>query len=170
MSALATWGPFLALPLLALAGVLVWDSPQMRVARERRARRRVERRAAQAAAVPEAPVPNAELLRATLAAVEASAGDWDQGTWAMRSACGTAGCFALHAIRIARPDAEPWFREGFDATAYVRVDGMTLDIPEFAQRLLGLSPSQADRLFAPRNTRADLRRLVAELAGGGRDA
>lgn len=82
---------------------------------------------------------------------------WWQGTWKTHLAragfstvqveqCGTAACFAgWAAILDGEAERNPWE-----------------SIADQARRVLGLTFSQADRLFAAYNSREDLHRLVEE--------
>ena len=109
--------------------------------------------------------PNVSLLQRTLAHIEDNPLQWRQLDWR----CGTAGCFAHHAVVIGRgtlwqskqnPDS-PYVtavsNDGGDA-----ICGRT-HIADRARRLLGLDSAAATDLFAPENTLNDLRRIVGDL-------
>lgn len=109
---------------------------------------------------------NTELLLKTMAHIEAHLDQWDQGTWAMRTDCGTAGCFAGTACLLAG------YQFDFSKAAYWTCDGtVTAElttgerISTKAKELLGLDAFQAEQLFAPSNTLLQLRQIVSELTG-----
>jgi hypothetical protein len=119
--------------------------------------------------------PNVPLLRKTLAHIEANPDQWDQSSWI--NECGTAFCFAGHAVRlhggriVESNDDEayvvPPLGEEIKDTGgwWVREVGGTpaVYIQEYAQELLGLDYQQGQRLFDALNYLHDLRRIVAEL-------
>lgn len=116
---------------------------------------------------------NAKLLTKTLDFVEANPGLWDQGTFR----CGTTGCFAWHAALlagakpfpdssfayvIAEDDDDP--REIVNSRAWHRKHRYdVVHVAQRAERVLGLSTSQAIRLFYVSNTLDDLRDAVIRL-------
>lgn len=115
-------------------------------------------------------MPNEDLLQLTLDHITANPREWDQTQYAAQTECGTAGCFALWAIRLARPDAEPvWTSShGFRRTAtWVELGGGDMHcIPELAADLLGIDSRSADALFDECNSLADLTEYVSMLVGG----
>ncbi len=126
-------------------------------------------------APPEPKRPNVPLLRQTLAHIEDHPAKWDQSTWA--NDCGTAYCFAGHAVRLhggrivenSEEDVYVIPPAGEDLTGYAvewvqEIGGeRTAYIQEYASELLGLTFRQGMRLFAGINTLPDLRRIVGEL-------
>jgi hypothetical protein len=123
---------------------------------------------------------NTGLLRRTLAHIEQHPDEWNQGTWATRSGCRTAYCFAGWAVVLSGYEAR--FHDDVDISRdhdyadYVQtpdarlceLSGVPYDdnwvtINDAARGLLGLSESQADRLFTGVNGLAELRKIVAGL-------
>lgn len=114
--------------------------------------------------------PNVRLLRATLAHIEANP-DQLNSEWYRYT---TGKCFGGHAIELAggrwvvddpeEPLGEFLHPEPDDDPAAVL--HMVPDDYR-AARVLGLTDEQAAVLFAPDNTLADLRRIVADLVEGG---
>lgn len=119
----------------------------------------------------EAPTtPNADLAYRVLDHIDAHPELWDQSHWG----CGTAACFAGHAIRLS----------GGVIAGDTNTDAEIVDVTDDGDRsMLGEHPAQAagrilglgveysvidgDQrwLFDGRNTREDLGRLVAEIFG-----
>lgn len=126
-----------------------------------------------------ADTPNVDLLRRTLAHIETHPELWDQTRWRTETEnCGTAYCFAGWAATL---DGGQWYSDdpgsacGDDLLAvdedgeYVMAlkDGtLVTDIQARAERILGLTESQAEMLFYSLNTLDDLRGIVAELCEG----
>lgn len=119
--------------------------------------------------------PNVLLLRQTLTHIAAHPGDWKQAEWRCRSGM----CFAGTACHLDggqwayssdnRMFADLLIAEAADDDEDVcprHGDGPVIPANERAQRILGLTDDQADRLFDEDNTLADLRRIVSDLCGG----
>ena len=103
---------------------------------------------------------NKEALRETLAAVKANPDHWHQLQWiTQRPGCGTAYCFAgwRAALDGYTEESRRW------CCAVDPTTGRSVSIPDYAEECLGLTSEQADELFHPFNTLADLERIVAEL-------
>lgn len=117
-------------------------------------------------------MPNGPLLRSTMAYIDANPDEHFQLDYAVKRSCGSAGCFATHAILIRFPDAVIQWRPyegvllvGVEETAhYVEVDGVTHFIATLAEKILGLDDDQADTLFQEDNSRERLREIVDEYA------
>lgn len=123
---------------------------------------------------------NKDLAYQILAKIELIPEEWDQGDYirprheiksGFRTAniCGTAKCFAGWACILT-----PGYKEVIEVDqddpeysyAYIAgPDGLSIDIHDTAERLLGLTEYQSGELFDGGNTMADLRRLIAEYAG-----
>lgn len=116
-----------------------------------------------------APKVNVELLDQVMAQIEAHPDAWDQTFWATQfiddtgNECGTAFCCAGWAVRLARPDLEFVWQGQYAQRVEDPAIGMTGDIEDVAQRLLGITNGEADRLFDERNTLDDLRYQVAKI-------
>jgi len=123
------------------------------------------------------PTLNVELMDKTLDFIEQHPENHYQGAWMRkgvedapavdlpdgRHLCGTAACFAGWAVTLAG--------ETMDIYGYlVESDGTTKrHVENVAAEMLGLDRWSADVLFAARNKRADLRRMVENIKAG-RDA
>lgn len=123
------------------------------------------------------PQPNLELILDTLAAIERDPASWRQGAWAVRTECGTAYCFAGHAVNLSGVEL------GWDRAD--RVYGpLTLESDEFAdvleaavfaadgrfvydhaRHVLGLTSGQAGNLFCPINDLDSLYSICAGILG-----
>ena len=104
-------------------------------------------------------MPNIEMLRRTLRAVQAAdkVGAWNQKEWSSWTGCGTAYCFAGHALLL-----DDW-RLAQDSYDYF-VKGDWRGSAHFAaMEVLDLTCFQAKHLFASDNTLDDLARIVDEL-------
>lgn len=137
--------------------------------------------------------PNVPLLRKTLEHIIAHPGEWDQGEWfidynemvhhyggveslpgmireiwdahaAQGNACGTAACFAGHAIQLAG-NTITTHRSSLNGIRGADID-IDESIPECAQRLLGLDDRQAYDLFAASNGLETLKRHVRDITDG----
>lgn len=100
---------------------------------------------------------NTEELRAVLAHIKAHPKTWNQEHWAWPTPCGTAHCFAGHAV----------VRAGYHIVGQV-AHHPTPGVPDeparrVAKRILGLTDVEADRLFYCYNALEDLERIVEEL-------
>jgi hypothetical protein len=98
---------------------------------------------------------NVPLLCKVLEHIENHPEEWDQKNWKTETACGTAYCFAGHALVMMG-------HEILENKYYAPVDehGTLVDVA--AARELGLTTNQARDLFSPVNSLARLRELVAE--------
>lgn len=87
----------------------------------------------------------------------------NQAVWAKKTSCGTAHCFAGWAVQIARVEPlivdEIFFR-------FQNKSGNFISIGQEAERLLGITSSEADVLFAGDNYFEDLREMVEILDSG----
>lgn len=125
---------------------------------------------------PTAPDLNIELLTKVMEHIEAHPDEHDQSFWAHRSDCGTAFCFAGHAVNMTlRPD-ESLYWEKLDApgvelvgATWIETDPLSQTyqppvlISERAARVLGLTVSEASDLFMATNTHHCLREAVDRL-------
>ena len=119
------------------------------------------------------PTPNVTLARRILEHIEAHPEEWQQNFWAKQllgseASCGTAFCYAGHAVHMAHPDAEFQFYEHdllSEQASDVQIPGVGLRNIKFtAQELLGLSDYSADVMFAASNTLEHLRDYVGQLS------
>lgn len=96
--------------------------------------------------------------------------DWDQGSWAIQrfdedeNVCGTAMCFAGHAV-VEAGHKLVWKPIETRPVTECRVDDGR-DIETAARELLGLSSTQSNMLFSGSNQLKDLRRFVGQLNAG----
>jgi hypothetical protein len=117
---------------------------------------------------------NAQLLERTLENIETNPKTWRQGAYAIQSPdCGTAYCYAGHAVALADPDAVFQFNpSGYGSALAVSVTTGSARSPEvrtisaYAQELLEIDESDAQVLFDAANTLHDLRSMVAALVAG----
>jgi len=111
------------------------------------------------------PTRNAALAWRVLDHIDANPDQWDQEVWISRSpGCGTAACFAGWACLLSGD--QPEFDTKFDSEADVVYANGDVALVQFrAQKLLGVTASEQDDLFALNNTREDLGNLVAEIFG-----
>jgi hypothetical protein len=100
--------------------------------------------------------------------------EWDQTMWARRipNQCGTAFCFAGHAVQMVAQDAAPAWgvenREGIVDNGdidlckawYVQSGDELRLYSEVARELLGLTEVEAGDLFAAWNELGDLHRIL----------
>lgn len=100
---------------------------------------------------------NKDLLRRTMTYIEEHPKEWDQDTWAAKTVCGTAFCFAGHAVRLAGHKIV--FLPGDDTATHI-ADGRMIE--DAAIEELGLRKYQADELFSGGNTLDELRSFVTE--------
>jgi hypothetical protein len=109
---------------------------------------------------------NVDLLERTLAHIEANPDTWDQSMWSKQTECGTAYCFAGHAVALTYPDAQLHFYSD-TVTIYPGTPlAEDVQISETASELLGLDGYESEVLFDANNALDRLRRLVADLAAG----
>jgi len=100
---------------------------------------------------------NVGLLTRTLAYIQDHSEEWRQDTWR----CGSACCFTSHAALLAG-----WEWNSPVPTNVWMVhhkDRRVMPVAVVAQDELGLSDTQADRLFRASNTMEDLVRIVDDL-------
>lgn len=119
--------------------------------------------------------PNVALLRQTLAHIEAHPEQWNQEMWA--NECGTAFCFAGHAVLqagchiLASRETVEWSTIPSEiATAAFPLRGSAPSIRAVAMRLLGLDDGQALTLFCGDNSLDDLERIVDDLCAESAEA
>jgi hypothetical protein len=86
---------------------------------------------------------------------------WYQNDWRMVTDCGTAFCVAGKACDLS---GVQW--AGTNERLISETEFGVWDVQEKAQHLLGLTVSEADRLFKGSNTVEDLRVIVAEIKSG----
>lgn len=119
------------------------------------------------------------LAQQTLAHIQEHSNEWEQGSWR----CGTGMCYAGHALTLAGREwalpepstLQPWKNSlikanpgdpsethWFDSTLGIDVTTAS----DAAERLLGLTKTEADVLFAGSNTFDDLRWNVERIAAG----
>ena len=103
---------------------------------------------------------DAARLQAELEHITTHPEEWNQGVWAAKTACGTACCLAGGVVlRAGIP-----LRWKTDNTADYTERGV--EISTEAQRLLGLSYSDAGELFGGGNSLDDLWRIAADVTHG----
>lgn len=114
-------------------------------------------------------IPNAVTAREVFTIIKSEDGpkeSYHQGKWMVEGACGTAGCFAGHAVLMvgAKPvNLEPLMGDtGIELTSYVEFEDKVHEISALAQEQLGLTDDQADELFAGFNTIDDVHEFVDE--------
>lgn len=120
------------------------------------------------------PVLNTVLLQAVLDDIKADLKAWDQRHYALKmhdqhgAPCGTAYCFAGHAVRRAYPQATFAFRQSYtgleDSALSVELgDGKLHSIDNLATEILGLTTSEASVLFDGGNSLASLEHMIGVL-------
>jgi hypothetical protein len=97
------------------------------------------------------------LARVALARIDADPSSFDQGSWGYEGDCGTVACLAGHVAMAAGAT--------FDRGVY-RYLGGAYDAESLAVELLGTDQGSADVLFDGANSRADLGRMIDDLAAG----
>ena len=115
---------------------------------------------------------NLDVLDAALAHIAAHPEQHDQRHWIVRGPdCGTAMCLAGVVAWQAgwAPEWSTGFSDNVNGNAWMDTADVTRDgkirlVSSLAAELLGIGWRDADRLFAPDNTLADLRRIRDELA------
>lgn len=107
--------------------------------------------------------PNVELLRRVLEHITAHPEEHDQRVWARHTDCGTAMCLAGHAVTITG-HAIDYGKHSWSGLVYLTRAGESIE--DVAARELGLSDDQAENLFDPDNTRAELWREAAQITDG----
>lgn len=121
-----------------------------------------------------APKPNIALLQKTLQYIKENPGEWLQQTWA----CGTAGCFAGHAVRLSGAVWAPHDGrcDGGNCTSYGgtcqcrTADGSIRQISEVAREVLGIDVETGQALFWAMNTLERLEALVGEITASAIDS
>jgi hypothetical protein len=115
-------------------------------------------------------MPNVELLRRTQKEIHANPDSWNQRHWFVEPSpwrggrwCGTAACFAGHALLL--EGWEPIFNADGGAEWITR-NGEIGDIKPTAAMALGINLYQADVLFAGKNELEDIDRIVDGLCAG----
>lgn len=91
----------------------------------------------------------------------------DQAWYYTASECGTVACFAGWACWLAGYQTV-WDNETMPLASNVRKGPSAMAVSAFsvAQLLLGLTPAEAQTLFAPCNSRAVLQLMVKDLVNG----
>lgn len=103
---------------------------------------------------------NVELMQKVLDHITVHPKEWNQSTWATRNACGTAHCFAGHAVHM---KGHSFMWDCGDVSSMV--DGSQL-VSDVAREELGLDLFQSLSLFYYDNTLADLYYLANAFSGG----
>lgn len=124
---------------------------------------------------PEPSDPDTAELVAIYRYIKAHPKEWEQRLFAARSehGCRTAYCLAGHAVVRAGYKLvwEPRFTpmDGWYDSSWFVADtdtyGQNLQIAHVARKVLGLNPTDADKLFCATNTLDDLRRIITEVTG-----
>ena len=109
---------------------------------------------------------NAELAYRVLDHIDAHPEEHDQGAWILRRECRTTACFAGRVSLLSgdEPQLDPNGGEWVDSVRSAAI-GRVRHIHNRAAALLGITESQADRLFDATNTREDLGGMVTEIFG-----
>jgi hypothetical protein len=102
---------------------------------------------------------NVALLRKTMEHIEAHPEEHDQATWV----CGSQMCFAGHAAVADGATLEPGMYMPNAMSEWLG----TTHVSDYAQRALGLTSGEANRLFYADNSVEDLRVLVDDLIEKG---
>lgn len=117
----------------------------------------------------EQPIKDFPLLWKVYDHIVAHPEEWDQGVWAVQSktlSCGTAFCFAGHAVMMSHPTAVPIWATGrdtdFSGADSVEIDGTMQTIPEAAKQALGLTSSERALLFNGSNDLETIHGLISE--------
>ena len=112
-------------------------------------------------------VVNKKLLRKVLRYIKTHPKEWDQDIWGEKKPCGTAFCFAGHALAMAgaklrwsKPDEDGW--QELDAVRFPHRAYET-NISRAAQRVLGLTGDQAGYLFGGSNTLKEIESIVSNI-------
>jgi hypothetical protein len=111
----------------------------------------------------ELPRPNIPLLRKAVEWAEAEAAKtdgtcmWDQSWWVTETSCGTAYCIAGYVV-----SQQSGFTKGGEY--YATVDGSRDTWDSQAAALLGIPTVDGDKLFAPANDIATVRRVAEQIA------
>lgn len=114
------------------------------------------------------PIPdlNVALLSKVMDHIEAHPEEHNQDEWAVSTPCGTAFCFAGHAVNMTmQPQDRFLFLATMDkqAAMSVRISGEDRPIAQEARRVLGLTRTEAATMFSGSNTREKLRAMVDAL-------
>lgn len=119
------------------------------------------------------PVRNIPLLRKTLEHIEAHPEEHNQEFWALKTPCGTAFCFAGHAVQLAGYEID-WGSTDFGQPEvhahYVIAPGAPMaeyrTIAHVAYQELGLTRDEANALFKEYHSLQRLYQLVHEFTDG----
>lgn len=110
---------------------------------------------------------NAELLDATMTTIERDPEHHDQSHWARNVTspdCQTTFCFAGHAAILAgaQPPAHDgtWYVDPETGLSVSFFEPTSEHVADYAQKKLGLTDGQADKLFHGANTIPQLRAIV----------
>lgn len=103
------------------------------------------------------PIPNVPLLNKVREHIEDHPEEWDQYVW--RSACGTTYCFAGLAALF---DGAEWAAGPGGGLVVTSPDGEEC-VASRAQRALGLTADEAQRLFETNNKIGDIDRHLAAI-------
>lgn len=120
------------------------------------------------------PTPNIKELRAIQAEITAYPEEWYQGLYGVKTSCGTALCFAGHAVDRAGATIywEKMRNETISTGAAIELVANDCRLPHYkrehisitAQRILGLTGLQAGQLFNAGNGLKDIDRIIGEIA------
>lgn len=118
------------------------------------------------------PTPDIDLAKQVLAHITAQPGSWNQSMWARRTECGTAFCFAGHAVAIAYPGAvfdfgdDVLFGDEVDDAYHVTLPGESepRGVRDVAMERLGLNEGEANELFDSYNDLEDLAVTIENIA------
>ncbi len=102
---------------------------------------------------------NQERFEAVLDVITSRPLTWDQEAW-----CGTARCFAGHTVALfgegrLRDLVRKDYHSDLDANERLQVSG---EVPDVAQKLLGLSFDECEWLFDPDRTLEDFQSIANE--------
>ncbi len=106
---------------------------------------------------------NYPLLRKTWEHIEAHPEEHDQDHWGRTTPCGTTMCFAGQAVVLGglKPIWET-VDGAEEMTGAEFENGIQLHVWDAAEKILGLSPGESDRLFMDCNNLEDVRQVIGE--------
>lgn len=121
---------------------------------------------------------NTELLERVMRHILDHPEEHNQNSWGHRTQCGTAACFAGWTLlltgqgeflpcRLATEENGEWTPTDGEYL-WIKGDDGEGDISDHAAGLLGLKEWEANRMFAPSNTRPMLELMVKDLVAGNR--